>query len=166
MAKNLSVNYTDSPISGGTTLSMTVPSLNYTSDFRVTTDDPGECRMTNLTSPLDMPERFRLAFQPVNDVYRNSGIDPTLYYQTRKGVQVLCQLTDVYSVTDSADASYLALLPIKSHIVVQIPTNDLITASVVKDHVLRTFGGMFNARESIDARLKSILRGALVPTGL
>lgn len=166
MGKTLSVNYTDSAISGGTSLSMTVPSLNYTSDFRVITDDPGECRITNLTSPLDQPERYRFAYQQINDIYKNSGIDPTLYYQTRRGSQILCQLTDVYASTDSADASYLALLPIRSHIVLTIPNNDLITEQVVQAHVLRTLAGLFDAKSSVGSRLKSVLRGALVPNGL
>lgn len=167
MARQLSVNYTDTPVTGGTTPSITVPSLNYVSDFRVTADDPGECRITNLTSPIDQPERFRFAFNDVADVYRNAGIDPTLFYQSRRGTQILCQLTDVYKVTDTVDASYLAMLPVTAHMVLRVPNNDLINADIAMGLIGRMLAGLFDpTADAAGTRLKSMLRGALVPSRL
>lgn len=166
MAKKLSVNYTDTAVTGGTAVTLQLPQLNYSSDFRVTKDEPDEAIVTNLTSPIDQPERIRWAHNSVKDVYRNSGIDPTLYYASRRGTQVLCQLTDVYSVTDTEDASYLALLPVEAHLVVKVPNNDLLTPEQVEVLVSRMLAGLYETTASKETRLLSLLRGALLPAAL
>lgn len=166
MAKTLSVNYTDTAVTGGTAVELNLPQLNYKTDFRVTKDEPSEAIITNLTSPIDQPERFRWAHNNVVDVYRNSGIDPTLYYATRKGTQILCQLTDVYQVTDSADASYMALLPVEAHVVIKVPNNDLITPEKVEGLVTRMLAGLYETTAGQYTRLQAMLRGALLPADL
>lgn len=167
MAKTLSTNYTDTAISGATKITLTVPTLNYGKDFRVKQDEPNEAIITNLTSPIDQPERLRWAHSDVADVYRNSGIDPTMYYASRRGTQILVQLTDVFKVTDSADASYEALLPVSCHLVIKVPNNDLITDEVALAEVERLLGGLFETTGTTpENRLKSILRGALLPSEL
>lgn len=166
MAKELSVNYTDTAVTGGTAVELLLPQLNYAKDFRVTKDEPSEAIITNLTSPLDQPERFRFAHNLVQDVYRQSGIDPTLYYATRKGTQILCQLTDIYKVTDSADASYLALLPVEAHVVIKVPNNDLLTPQAVEALVSRMLAGLYETTAGQYTRLQSMLRGALLPADL
>lgn len=168
MAKTLSVNYNDTTISGATAPVVTVPVLNYAVDFRVKNDEPNESIITNLMSPISQPERIRVAQQDVADIYRNSGIDPTLYYQSRRGTQVLVQLTDVFKVTDSADASYEAQLPISMHLVIKVPNNDLITEAALKTEIARLLGALYetNASGSTTCRLTSMLRGALLPASL
>lgn len=166
MAKTLSVNYTDTPITGGTTPSITVAKLNYKADFRPTVDEPKEVRLTNLTSPLDAPERWRFAYQDIADVYRNTGIDPTMYYQSRRGLQILCQLFDTYKVTDSADAAYLAMLPVEAHLVLRVPNNALLTSDIIRGLIGRMVGGIFDPSQTVDSRLSALLRGALMPASL
>lgn len=167
MARTLGLNYTDSSPTGATKVTIDIPSLNYGSDFRVMRDEPSEAVITNITSPLDQPERLRWAHQDVSDVYRNSGIDPTLYYATRKGTQVLVQLTDVFSVTDSADPTYLALLPISAHLVLRVPNNDLLSEDVLMTEVSRLIGGLYETSTGgTEPRLRGILRGALMPAAL
>lgn len=166
MAKILNQNYTDTAVTGGTQVKLSLPQLNWRTDFRVTRDDATEARVTNLTSPLDQPERFRFAFNAISDVYRNSGIDPTLYYPSRKGTQILCQLTDVYSVTDSVDANYLAMLPVEAHLVVRIPNNDLLTPEKVEVLITRMLAGLYETDQGQYTRLSGLLRGALLPSAL
>lgn len=166
MAKTLSVNYTDTAITGGTAVKLTLPQLNYGTDFRVVSDEPREAIITNLTSPIDQPERFRWAHNNVTDVYKNTGIDPTLYYPSRRGTQILCQLTDVFSVTDSDDAKYLALLPVEAHLVVKVPNNDLVTPQVAENLVCRMLAGLYETTAGQYTRLLSMLRGALLPADL
>lgn len=167
MAKSLSVNYTDSAISGASQVTLKLPTLNYGSDFRVKQDEPNEAIVTNLTSPIGQPERLRWAHSDVADVYRGSGIDPTMYYASRRGTQILVQLTDVFKVTDTEDASYEAHLPISCHLVVKVPNNDLVTDEVVLAEIQRLLGALFETTGTTpENRLKSILRGALLPAQL
>lgn len=167
MSRTLNVNYSDSTPTGATKVTLTVPSLNYGADFRVMRDEPTEAIITNITSPLDQPERIRWAHQNVTDVYRNTGIDPTLYYGTRKGTQVLFQLTDVFSVTDPDDPQYLALLPISAHLVLKVPNNDLLSEEVLMTEISRLLGSLYETSAAGTApRLRAVLRGALMPTAL
>lgn len=166
MAKSLSVNYTDTAVASGTEVKLTLPQLNWKADFRVTRDDPAEAKVTNLTSPLDQPEQFRWAYSRVSDVYKNTGIDPTLYYPSRKGTQILCQLTDVYGVTDSASPDYKALLPVEAHLVIKVPNNDLLTPQKVEALVSRMLAGLYETDAGQYTRLSALLRGALLPSAL
>lgn len=166
MAKILSKNFKDTPVTGGTAVTLELPQLNYGADFRVIKDTASEAIVTNITSPLDQPERFRWAYSAVTDVYRNTGIDPTLYYPSRKGVQVLCQLTDVYGVTDSEDASYQALLPVEAHLVIRVPANNLLTPQQVESIVTRMLAGLYETNSTQYTRLGAVLRGALMPSAL
>lgn len=167
MAKQLSVNYTDTAISGATAVQLTLPTLNYNADFRVREDEPNEAIITNLTSPIDQPERFRTAHSDVADVYRNTGIDPTMYYASRRGTQILAQLTDVYKVTDSADASYEALLPVSAHLVLKVPNNDLITDTLAITVLERLLACLYETTGTeTSTRIAALLRGALLPSSL
>lgn len=166
MAKTLGLNFTDTAVTGGTAVKLTLPQLNYGVDYRVVKDESDEAIITNLTSPISQPERIRWAHNNVADVYKNSGIDPTLYYQSRRGTQVLCQLTDVYSVTDTADAAYLALLPVEAHIVIKVPNNDLLGPEQVEAIVTRMLAGLYETTAGQYTRLQSMLRGALLPASL
>lgn len=166
MAKVLNVNYKDTPVTGGTTVELQLPQLNYKSDFRVTKDDPSEAIIANLTSPLDQPERLRFAHNNVADVYRNTGIDPTLYWPSRRGTQILCQLTDVYSVTDAEAPSYMALLPLSAHLVIKVPNNDLISPQIVENLFERMLAGLYETTDGQYTRLQAMLRGALLPAAL
>lgn len=166
MAKTLNMNFNDTTVTGGTAVTLTLPQLNYGADFRVTKDDAGEAIITNITSPIDMPERFRFAHNAVPDVYKNTGIDPTMYYASRRGTQVLCQLTDVLSVTDTSAPDYLALLPVEAHIVIRVPNNDLISAEQVEATISRMLAGLYETTTGQQTRLRSLLRGALLPSSL
>lgn len=167
MAKTMSFGYKDTAISGATAVTLTLPTLNYGADFRVTTDEPKEAVVTNVTSPISQPEKLRWAHQDVSDVYRNTGIDPTMYYQSRRGTQVLCQLTDTAKVTDTADAAYEALLPLSVHLVIKVPNNDLITPDVVVSEVERLIAALYETTgTTTTTRLAAILRGALMPSSL
>lgn len=166
MAKVLNLNYKDTAVTGGTVVELTLPQLNYGSDFRVVKDTAGEAIISNITSPIDQPERLRFAHNNVADVYRNTGIDPTHYYASRRGTQILCQLTDVYSVTDSAAPDYLALLPVEAHLVLKVPNNDLISVEQIEALITRMLGGLYETTASQTTRLNAMLRGALLPPAL
>lgn len=167
MARLLGTNSTDTPQTGVSDVKLTIPALNYSADFRVMVDRPEEAVITNITSPLDEPERFRFAHQSVADVYKGSGVDPTLYYATRKGTQILCQLTEVLPVTDSENPLYRAVLPLSCHLVIKVPNNDLMSAEVVTSYIERMLAGLYEVQAgSQTSRLRSLLRGALLPTVL
>lgn len=166
MALVLSTPYTDTSVSGVTSLSMPLSVLNFPADFRVKSEQPQEVVLTNLTCPTDRPERIRLAISDVADIYRGSAIDANLYTPSRKGVSLVCAITDVLNMSDSSDTTYQAAVPISAHIVIKIPNNSLITGTVVKTLVGRLCDTLFSTGVVDTARLDALIRGSLKPTGV
>jgi len=166
MAKVLNLNHTDSAVSGNPTLTLPLAVLNYGTDFRIRSDEPEEVIITNLTSPIDKPEKFRFGMSEVKDIYKNSGIDVNLITPSRRGVSVLSQLTSTYSITDAADPSYEKVLPIGGHIVLKVPANELITATVIQAFVGRLVAGLFETGAVDPTRINGMIRGSLMPTDL
>lgn len=166
MAKVLSFNHVDTPISGVTTNPVPVGLVNFGADFRVERQTADEVVMTNMRSPLGDPEKFRHAFSVVNNVYSGTPIEPALRSQNVKGVRLLIQHTDIASVTDSGDATFMAKLPFKVNITLEIPANEYVTATNAKDFLLRTIAGAFETGSNTAARLEAELRGSMLPADL
>lgn len=167
MTKSISsFNRTDTSVSGVTSLSLPMAVLNYGADFKVKVDDPSEAIITNLTSPIDKPERFRYALTDVKDIYKNADIDSNLYAVSKRGISLLCQLTDTWTITDSTDATYESDLPVSGHIVLKIPSNQLLTSTMVKDFIGRLVAGLFATGVVDTTRLQSLLRGSLIPSDM
>lgn len=167
MAKKLLPNFNDTNISGTTPVEILLPTLNYAEDFRVRQDEADEAIVTNITCPIEAPEKIRWAHNDIKDVYKNAGIDPTLYYQSRRGTQILCQLTDVWNVIDDEVPEYLAALPVSAHMVIKIPNNELIDEQIVLATISRLIATLYETTGSATkSRLRSLLRGSLLPTAL
>lgn len=167
MAKTINPGYTDTPISGVTTLSFPRGILNYEKDFRVKSNNNGkEVILTNITSPIDRPENIRVAYSDVANIYSGTGIEPSVTAPTKRGVSILTQVTDVLSVQDDTDADFRLDLPLSCHLVIKVPASEYVTAAQVKITVGRLLSSLFDSGSLTDSRLEAILRGSLVPTEL
>lgn len=166
MSKQVNVGYTDSPISGVTSLELARGLVNFGADFRTVSEAPGELVITNITSPTDRPESFRIGYSTVQDVYKGTTIDPSVYAPSRKGISVLVQLTDTYSVTDTTDAEFRVDLPISTHMVIKVPSSEYLTSEHVMAQVGRCVSGLFETGSEANDRLKALLRGSLKPSDL
>lgn len=168
MSKSISTGYTDTTLSPDTSASLTLlrAPINTGVDFAVQSNKPGEVVLINITSPADRIEKFRFGFTEVADVYKGSGIDPAYYGPSRKGVSVVVQLTEVQRVIESTDINYAVDLPISCHLVIKVPSHELITATVVETAVKRLLSGLYPKGATTLTRLTSLLRGSLVPPEL
>lgn len=167
MAKEKSTGYTDTPVSGVSELTFPRGILNFEKDFRVKANDAGKSViLTNITSPVDRPEKIRIAYTEVANVYSGTGIEASLSAPTKKGVSVLAQITETISVTDDADPDYRVDLPVSYHLVVKVPASEHITSSDVQQGIGRLLSSLFDTGASDASRLEAILRGSLVPTGI
>lgn len=166
MAKTVSFNYTDTAISGVSVLPLNRGLVNFGADFKVKQDEPDEAIVTNLTSPLSFPEKFRFGATEVNDVYKGAGIDPSYNAPSKRGVSILGQLTEVWTVNDSADASFQVALPVSAHIVVKVPKNENITPAMVQTLVARCISAFYETGSASTDRIGAMLRGSLLPSDL
>lgn len=167
MAKVISKGFIDTPINGVSSLNFTRGLLNYKADFRVKSEDAGkEVVLTNITSPIDRPEKIRIAFSDVSNVYNGSGIESGVYAPTKRGVSVLAQVTNVISVTDDTDPTYRVDLPVSYHLVIKVPVSEAITGQVIQEGIGRLLSGLFDTGSTSTIRLESILRGSLTPSDM
>jgi hypothetical protein len=167
MTKVVNSGYTDTPVSGVSSLTFPRAVLNVKSDFRVKSNKDGkEVVLTNITSPVDRPENIRIAYTDVANVYNGTGIEPSVSAPTKRGVSVLAQVTDVLTVTDSADATYRVDLPLSCHLVIKVPASEYVTSAQVKTALGRLLSSLYDTGSTEDSRLEAILRGSLVPSEL
>lgn len=167
MAKVKTLCYTDTPISGVPSLNFARGLVNIDKDFRVKNNEAGkEVVITNLTSPIDRPEKIRLTYNDVNNIYAGTGIEPTVSAPSKKGINVLAQVTDFITVTDSVDADYRVDLPLSCHLVIKVPSSEYITSNDVITILGRLLSSLFDTGVTTTSRLDAILRGSLVPTEL
>lgn len=166
MSKVVSVNYTDTPISGVSSLNFPRGLVNFGADFKKKEDEPKEAMITNLTSPISFPEKFRFGITEIADVYKGAGIEPGMYAPTRRGTQILSQVTETWTVTDSSDATYQVALPVGCHVIVRIPNNENITPAMVQTLVGRAVSGLFETGSLSTSRLAAMLRGSLLPSDI
>lgn len=109
MAKVKSMGYTDTPVEGVTELTFPRAILNFGKDFRVKSNNAGkEVVLTNITSPVDRPEKIRIAYTDVANVYSGTGVEASVLAPTKRGVSILAQVTETISVTDDTDPDYLS----------------------------------------------------------
>lgn len=167
MAKVKSLGFTDTPIDGVTSLTFDRGLLNFSKDFRVKSNNAGkEVVLTNITSPVDRPEKIRVGYSDVTNIYSGTGVEPSVLAPTKRGTQILAQVTEVISVTDDADPDYRVDLPVSYHLVIKVPASEHITATEVNTGIGRLLSCLFDSGSTSTSRLEAILRGALVPSEL
>lgn len=161
-----SFGYTDTPISGVSELTFPRGLVNYKADWRVKSQTGKESVITNLTTPLDQPEKIRIAFTEVSNIYAGSGVEASVASPTKKGVSVLAQLTQVVKITDTADPDFCVELPLSFHIVMKVPTSAYLTADDVQTSLGRLISGVFDTGSTSTARLNALFRGSLLPSDM
>lgn len=163
MSKSISSLVVDTAIAGGVTPTITIADVNFPADFRVTMDESNEARLTNIQAPVAAPEQFRFAVSRVNDIFSNTKASASSDCPSKKGNQILVQLTSCYGVSDTTDATYGYTLPIEGHLVLRIPDDSLVTDTMIKSFVGRLCAGLFNSGKNDTTRIKSLIRGVLIP---
>lgn len=166
MAKTLSVGYTDTAIPEVISLDFSRGLVNFGADFKVKSDEPNEAIITNLTSPVVYPERFRFSVSDVGNVYSGTSIEPSLYSPTKRGTSLLVQLTETWKVTDESAPLLEIALPVSAHLVIKVPNHELVTPAQIQTLVGRLISGLFETGSTDNSRLSAMLRGSLKPSDL
>lgn len=164
--KTVNFGYTDTPISGVTSLEFERGLVNFGADFRVKTENKSELILTNITSPIDRPEKFRIAHTVVDNIYNGTGISESVQLPSLRGVNVLVQLTEVVSITDDTHPEYRKDAPLSFHVVIKSPAIEQITEAHIATGLGRLVSGLFETGSVANTRLRSLLRGSLSPTDI
>jgi len=162
MSKSLGFSYSDTAFGAPATLNFVRANTNYGVDWAEKQRTAGETVIVNVNSSNDRPEKIRIAYSEVKDVYANSGIDPAYYAPSRKGISLVSQITEVGRITESIDGSFVDV-PISAHIVIKAPAHELITATVIETVLKRLMSSLYNDNVTTPVRLAELLKGAVTP---
>lgn len=131
-------------------------------DYRVKTQTPSEIVWTNIKSPLDRPETIRQGFSLVNDIYKGTDIAVAARAASSKGVSILSQVTQVWSVTDSTVPDLLVDLPVSAHLVIKVPASGDIASADLVALIQKLVGSLYSETVAMDTtKLDALLRGSL-----
>lgn len=166
MSSVVNNGYTDTAISGVTALGLDRGLINFKADFVVQKNAITDVTLVNMSSPLDRPEKFRFAVNDIANIYTNTGIDPSVWAASTKGESLLCQVTEVLSVTDTTDPSYRVDLPITCNITLKFPKNALITSTQLQTLLGRAVSGFYETGDLTTAGINRLSHGSLIPTDL
>lgn len=158
---------TDTPISGVSSLNLPRAILNFGADWRIQKEVPGEeLILVNMNSPVAYQETARFAVERVSDIYKNSGITSNLYSPVRTGHRILFSLREVWTETDTADATWLVALPVYGTKSWTIPDDPGITATDILTFLSRETSLAFESGSTTGDRIVAFMRGALAPTDI
>lgn len=165
MAATFADNTTDTAISGVTALAFAKRGLvNFEADFVKKPSGNGDLVLTNITSPPGCPEKFRYAYNEVSNIYAGSSVDPAYQAASKRGGNLLVQLTEVWTVGDDTDATYRKDFPVSAHIVLKYPLDAVVTAARVEDLIGRLLSGLYNTGKETTVRMGALVRGGLEPS--
>lgn len=139
--------------------------FNYGADFRVKRNAVDSAILVNLTSPFDQQETLMLGCSVVNDIYKKSDISINNQAANKSGVQIIGRVSDVFSRTDSADASVRIDYPVSAQVSIVTPCSSDITSLDLQELILRALGTMYDKSTS-SWRIDEMVKGALVPKNL
>lgn len=132
-----------------------------TADMAVSTNTANKAVLTNMTSPLGLPQTVEIQDQDVADVYKSSAIDRALWAPSKRGKAIYVRNTETWTQEDQSDPNAAKwAFPMSCSIRCVVSNNELLTEQMVVAFILRTVGKLYPNGTSMIAKL---LRGALNP---
>lgn len=142
---------------------ISVPDLSYAVDYKKILDEATEGKIANITGPdLMSHEDVRYARSDVNNVYAGVSMDTALMLPQKKGVQVMCELTNTYRAVNAKTGNEYDL-PCKGRIVLRFPAFTCVTDDLIKDLLVRTIATAFDTGLTSVSRVTDMAMGSLLP---
>lgn len=162
MTKSTSYGPNGTPVEGLASVTFTVAPLNYDADFAELESGPGKVVYTDISSPQDQPSTLRIAQSSRPNIYAGTSIDPSVFLPSRKGVDTIVEVREVWSQTDSDDSTYLKQAPVRAALTLTLPENGIVTADAVARLVQRVVAALYLQGEATYANgIDAINHGAL-----
>jgi len=161
LSKTLAFGFTDTAFTGGDAEVDMAFQQNFGEDFRVLSDVPGELILTNITTPVDMPETIRIAQKRLANVYSASDIDASNYPSDKSGTTTLVESRFVVAIEDSTEPLLRKFIPVKVGFTLITPNDGDVPNSAIRTLIERSIGNLFETHDASDGYLNSIRHGVL-----
>jgi hypothetical protein len=163
MSKTLTKGYADTAISGGSSQAFTLAPLNFGADFRILSNVAGEVVLTNVTCPADQPETIRVSQREVTNIYANTNIDTSAYAPVKNGTATLIEMRGNWVETDSTDASWRKIIPVKVGLTLTLPAyGSTLTGATLLNFVSRAVSAAFEQNTNDSTGLVALQHGVLL----
>lgn len=126
--------------------------------WSVIQDEPGETIYKNISGGLDQPNKIRLGFSSIADVFKGTEATPVAGQRTN-GYSILVQVTEVWKVTESTTGA-VYYLPVSAHSVYKLPSDVMVTSAGFAGLSGRLMGATLrSASENQTVGLGKLLQG-------
>lgn len=140
MSYTITTNVPTSETTGESIQSSYVATKNYA----LTKDLSGECELTNILSPIGLPEVLTYRASNIADIYKNANIDRTLWTPTKRGISVNYHLRQTWSAKDAAvPTAPVYAMPVTASLTIRIPQNEFITLDDVNGLIAQLLGMLY-----------------------
>lgn len=131
-------------------------------NYALIQDDPTECVLSNVTSPIDQGELLSFKCQNVDKVTTSQKI---LYpASVQNGIQYVVKLEDILKLTSSTDSAFRVDLPIVAYLTIRHPKSSYISSEMISAIVKRLIGACQDDTGAFT--FENLMRSALKPTTL
>lgn len=164
MAKTIAKGSTDTAMTFSPD-TVSLAHLNWTADWQIQSEKPGEIVYLNANSPADQYETLRFTYQRVANIYSGLSIDPKSIPAVKSGVRIYAELRQVWKETSSTDDAYQMYSPLRAATSVTVPDYAAVTGlndyADVEAFVRRAFSALYSPGGLTQVGLKKLLRGVL-----
>jgi hypothetical protein len=142
---------------------LTIPDLDYASDFSLSQDKGKEAIILNVTGgTLEPVERLRYAKEKVNDIYRTTETLKSNQLPSPIGARILAESLEIVKATNSINAAEYDI-PLRVWTCVESSTHNAVTGAALLWALKRHFAAMFGTGVVTEDMLIALFRGDLNP---
>lgn len=168
MSKTVTPSY--SSIVGVTNKTLTVPVFDFSTIFaRSGKGEAGEVILLNKTSPISRPELARIASKKIADVYKGTGLAPSIQNPIKTGSQTLVGIQGAFEILDT-ETGVVDVSPYKVHTVITFQDRPEITNAMKTDVIMRHNGLLARstgaAATDVTFDVNTIAMGGIIPSGV
>jgi hypothetical protein len=170
MSKQLSKNNPTPGVAIPDTTYERMKAFNFKdSPFDVIEDEANKCVVIDTATPIDRQRVMTFIRDSVKNVYSGTTIPDEYRLGSTAGIRIINKVSDIWTITDTADASYRKDIPVEAHVVLTVPLVDLINEQHMYQLVMDAAATMFYAKDAgngtfaATARLAKEARGIVKP---
>lgn len=146
-----------------TAKTLSIPDMSYAANFAVTSDEPGECKLANITGSALLPvENLRYGRTVIANVYANTEVPASSQLEVKTGVRILVESAEQLHAVNSVSGKEVDV-PVRAWLCVQVPTAGIVGDKAIEHAVGRCLGAMFSTGTVTTARLEACARGSVNP---
>lgn len=162
MTKSLTYGPNPTAVGGLTNVTFSPAPIHFAADMVRIESGAGKVVYTDVTAPVDQPATLRIAQAFRSNVYAGTSIDAASMLPSKRGVDIVVEQKEVWLGSDTSDATYHPLMPVRCAITLNVPLAAQVTPDAVEHLIGRTVAALYAQGDGdITAGLNALLHGVV-----